>query len=100
MVRFALALIGLLPLVTLASPSIGEAVALQRAGRLDTALAAFRQVAQAGSVEAQYHLAQSLLNGSLGMVNPAEAEYWYGRVRESGLCPSTIRPPEEATQQR
>lgn len=94
--RFAIVLMGLMPTAVLASPSLAEAVALQRSGRLDSALAVFRLLAQAGSVEAQYHLAQSLLNGSLGVVNPEEAEYWYGRVRESGLCPSTIRPPEEA----
>ncbi len=94
--RIALALIGLFPTAVAATPSLAEAVALQRAGRADDALAAFRQAAEAGSPEAQYHLAQSLLNGSLGRTDPDEAEYWYGRVRESGLCPSTIPPPEEA----
>lgn len=55
----------------------------------------FRRAAATGSVEAQYHLAQSYLNGALGIVDASEAEYWYGRMREQGVCPSVIRAPNE-----
>ncbi len=94
--RIILALSALCPAAVPAATPLDEAVALERAGRLEAALMAFRQQARAGSVEAQYHLAQSLLNGGLGVVSATEAEYWYGRVRESGMCPSTIRPPQDA----
>lgn len=65
---------------------------------LDQALLWFRRAAEAGSVEAQYHLAQSYMNGALGTVDAVQSEYWYGRVREQGLCPSVIRPVGEAGQ--
>lgn len=71
-----------------------QAWQLQQQADLPAALESFRRAAEAGSVEAQYHLAQSYLNGALGTVDPAAAEYWYGRVREHGVCPSVIRPPD------
>lgn len=80
----------------------GDTVAMLRLGwrlqqqeaDMPAALDWFRRAAEVGSVEAQYHLAQSHLNGALGLVDPAAAEYWYGRVREQGLCPSVIRAPD------
>jgi TPR repeat protein len=57
------------------------------------ALAWYLRAADNGSIEAQYHLAQSYLNGGLGVVDAERAQYWYGRVREQGVCPSVIRAP-------
>ncbi len=57
------------------------------------ALEWYVRAADNGSIEAQYHLAQSYLNGGLGVVDAERAQYWYGRVREQGVCPSVIRAP-------
>lgn len=89
-----------------AAAQAGDVNAMLRLGwhyqqqRLDPgrALVWYARAAEAGSVEAQYHLAQSYLNGALGNVDAAQSEYWYGRVREQGLCPSVIRPVSDSVE--